>query len=364
MYYKAIVMEINNIYATVMKNDGLIAFIKYRQGLSIGDNILFIDSDIYRKEKKYAIAPFINVKFSSLVACAAIILLIFTAFLFEINNLLFTDVYAIVSIGTNSEIEIDLDKNKKIVNVKSVDKKSLKSIKKLKGMSIEECSLLIMQILKESSLFKNEYNLHISLGFINDEDENDMEYKYYIENLLKNNLKNIYDTDYNDDLKNNSEVIEKNKINDNEKRNNILNNDNNNNINDSDNKNMNENNSSKPANTHNNAIKDDDSLTDKNDEDNIDENDDDSNAENEYDNEEDNIDENDDNSNTENEYDNEEENDENDNEDNKDKIEKNENDTLDNEDEEEDSEDDSIDEDKEDELDNDLEDDSEERKEL
>ncbi len=344
MYYKAIVMEVNDIYATVMKNDGLTALIKYRQGLNIGDNILFIDSDIYRKEKKYAIAPLLNVKFPSMVACAAIIFLIIAAFIFEINNFLFTDVYAIVSIGSNSEVEIDIDKNKKIINVKSVDKKSLKSIKKLKGKSVEECSFLIIQILKESSMFKTEDNLEISLKFINDEDENDMEYKKNIENLLKSNLKNIYDTDYNYDIKRNSEVIEKNKTNNHEKRENILNNDNDSNINDSDNKNMNDNNTSKPTSTHNNDRKEDDFLTDKIDEDNFEESDDDSN--------------------TKNKYNSDKENSENENVDTKDKIERNENDTLDNEDEEEDNADNSIDEENEDELENDSEDDSEERKEL
>ena len=51
MYYKAIVMEININYVIVMKNDGTLTYIKYKPGLKIGDNIIFTESDIYKKKK-------------------------------------------------------------------------------------------------------------------------------------------------------------------------------------------------------------------------------------------------------------------------------------------------------------------------
>ena len=104
---------------------------------------------------------------------------------------MFLDAYAVVSIGTNSEIEIELDKNRRIVNVKTNDKKNLKSLKKLKGKNIDEGSLLIKQIIDDNKLFSKDDELLICFDFIKDDDEMNLNYEYYIEDVLRKNFDDI-----------------------------------------------------------------------------------------------------------------------------------------------------------------------------
>lgn len=177
MWFKGIIMEMKEDYLIVMKNDGDIVRVKNKDGANVGDTIIFLEEDICenKKEKKSKNKAIITI----ISAVASIIILIIPIIQNNIHK-----PYALVSLDINPSIEIELNKNKKIISVNSLNKdgEELK-LSGLKGLSLQDASKQLKNILKD-----NNYNLKndsaiISFTFLANKE--DTKYEEEVKNIIK-----------------------------------------------------------------------------------------------------------------------------------------------------------------------------------
>ncbi len=124
MYLKAILMEIKEDYCLALTDDGFIIRIKKRRGVSVGGKIYVLEEDLYKDVSNDNISSVSNrkivksdlLKRASLVAAA--ILTFITAGLFNLSQ---REVYAVVSIDSDSSVQMELNKNNKIKSVTSLN---------------------------------------------------------------------------------------------------------------------------------------------------------------------------------------------------------------------------------------------------
>ncbi|ATD55313.1 anti-sigma factor domain-containing protein [Clostridium chauvoei] len=96
--FKGLVMEIKNNTAIVMKDDGSIIKIKYKDGINVGDKIIFLKEDIIDIK---------NYGYKKILSIAALFMVAILLYL----NFKPTDLYAVVSLDVNPSIDLKLDKN-------------------------------------------------------------------------------------------------------------------------------------------------------------------------------------------------------------------------------------------------------------
>ncbi|WP_040211132.1 anti-sigma factor domain-containing protein [Clostridium polynesiense] len=181
MYYKAIVMEIRKPYALVMKNDGSIIRIKYKEGLKIGETILFLEEDIYKEYKK-TVSLFNYRKLLKNTAIAALLLIVFIIPI--LPSRIAAQAYATLSLDNNSSVKMNLDREKKIISINGKNPQGeIIELNQLKGKNFDEAS----EVLK--NLLKSQGNKSMIIGFAFHNDVNDTEYEKYIKKILVNNFK-------------------------------------------------------------------------------------------------------------------------------------------------------------------------------
>lgn len=177
--YKGIVVEIEDDYIIVMKQDASMLKVKYKQGLSIGDKIYFFTEDVLSKK-----SPKINKKVfaSIMVAMLAFVVLVF-------KPMIFNKTYAVVSFDINPSIELQVDKNGIVTNVKGLndDGKNL-NINDIKGLSIQEgIEALKSELAKDGYINKNNSLL---VGFAFSEVE-DKEFEDKLQQSIKASFKDV-----------------------------------------------------------------------------------------------------------------------------------------------------------------------------
>ena len=148
MYYKGIILEIKKEYSLVLCDDGSVVRIKSREGLKTGDEIFYLEEDLYRKENEKngtVILPFTSGEkkphakkdtLMKIAALAAALLLCFgTIGTVNMNN----QVYAAVSMDAEKSMQFDLNRKGKVVGITSYGQKlSEREMAEYKGLSIEE----------------------------------------------------------------------------------------------------------------------------------------------------------------------------------------------------------------------------------
>ena len=148
MYYKGIILEIKKEYSLVLCDDGSVVRIKSRDGLKTGDEIFYLEEDLYRKGNENngtVVLPFTSGSkkhqakkdtLMKIAALAAALLLCFgTIGTVNMNN----QVYAAVSMDSEKSMQFDLNRKGKVVGITSYGQKlSEAQMKKYKGLSIEE----------------------------------------------------------------------------------------------------------------------------------------------------------------------------------------------------------------------------------
>lgn len=173
-------MDIKEDYSIVMKEDSSMVKIKNKENMGIGDSIIFLDEDLYIES---SIKSTKSKVITSLLAIAA-------ALVFVILPTVKTNVgtsYAILSLDINPSIEIELDKNKKIVKAYGVneDGKDI-DLDELKGLTLDTGLDKLKNTLRDMNI-STDNNIIVGFAFLTDEE--DSEFEKEIKSIIDERLK-------------------------------------------------------------------------------------------------------------------------------------------------------------------------------
>ncbi|MGL5750147.1 MAG: anti-sigma factor domain-containing protein [Paraclostridium sp.] len=181
MYFKGVVMEIKNDYAIVMKDDSTIVRVKNKKGLKSGDVIIFLEDDIYESKS------FKNNKFNKIaapfMAVAAVLMVLVIPMVSKNKDI----AYALMSLDVNPSIQMELDKDKKIVSIEGMNDDGRKlNLGTLKGMDLESGLNQIKIILENQKYSINNDSAIVGFTFL--ESDKDINYEEDVKNIVKNSL--------------------------------------------------------------------------------------------------------------------------------------------------------------------------------
>ncbi len=136
--YKCLVLECEGSFMHVLTDDGEHLRIKVKSGNNIGDTIYFFEDDIISEKNKVSL---INDKFKYISSIAAIFIIFFLA-----NYSISNSGYALISLDINPSIEMEINKNGRVVKVISLNEEAnnLVSDLSLKGSSYEDAIDIIL----------------------------------------------------------------------------------------------------------------------------------------------------------------------------------------------------------------------------
>lgn len=181
MYFKGVIMEVKDDYSIVMKNDSTMVRIKNKYGIKEGDVIIFLEEDIY--EAKSSRYKNFNKIFIPFVTVAAMLMVLIVPMISKNKDI----AYALMSLDVNPSIQMELDKNKKIVNIKGINDDGNKlNLGTLKGMDLES-GLNQIEIILENQKYSVKNDSAI-VGFTFLEADKDSKYEEDIKNIVKNSL--------------------------------------------------------------------------------------------------------------------------------------------------------------------------------
>lgn len=177
MWYKGIVIELlKNDVAILLTDEGEFVKVKQKQGMEVGQTILFLDQD---KIINQAI-PFTpkKKKFIPIFAAIAAMLLVFL-----IPNVKQQTAYAILSVDINPSFELELDETLTIVGIKTLnDSANQLVLEQVKGMNLEQGLQIIRNVLSEANYSLTQDSILFSLAFLGQED---LDYETSVKESLK-----------------------------------------------------------------------------------------------------------------------------------------------------------------------------------
>ncbi|WP_099192437.1 anti-sigma factor domain-containing protein [Tepidibacter mesophilus] len=206
MIYKACIMKIEDDFAIVLSDDMQYRKIIKKDGMNIGNNIIFVEEDIYREKK---------INYKRISALAAVVFVLFMSInIFNIKNNKNIATVAVVSLDINPSIEFELNKKgvvlkvnnineeaNKIIDEKAVGKRiedalyiTINNAKEKNYLSVQKNSVLISAVILDSSM-KNKLKVETDLQTKLNEDESDNYINIVYLESNKNNMKNAHKND-------------------------------------------------------------------------------------------------------------------------------------------------------------------------
>ncbi|MCJ8342973.1 MAG: anti-sigma factor domain-containing protein [Cetobacterium sp.] len=187
MYYKGIIMELNKDHVIVMKNSGNMVKIKIKDGLEIGDSILFTEEDIIQKSK---VIEFKNKKILKPLVIVASIFFIFILNFSNKHKDPISSPYALVTLDINPSISIEVDENKIVVNAKGLNKDGKKmNMKDLNGKSLDEATKIIKSYVDSSKYIKNKDSMIVGFAFL--ESTNNKTFEKNVQSIISKNFNGV-----------------------------------------------------------------------------------------------------------------------------------------------------------------------------
>lgn len=183
MWYKGIIIEIKEKYSIVLKDDSSLIRIKNREGIKVGDAIIFLEDDIYIVEsRKNIITKFI----APIIAIAASLALIIVPFVK--NQTL--NAYALISLDINPSIQFELDEDKNIIDIYGLNEDSKKlMLDKVKGMSLNDGIKEIKVLLENENYDLKNNDAIVGFSFLTNNTSNKFENE--VKNIIKQNLNDL-----------------------------------------------------------------------------------------------------------------------------------------------------------------------------
>ena len=187
MYYKGIVIDINDKFAIVMINSGEVIKIKLKGKLCVGDTIMFTEKDIVKDKK---VSQFKNKKLIIPIVTAALICLIVTFNVTSkyINNILTP--YALVTLDINPSIGLEVDEENIVLNAKGLNNDGNKiNIGELKGKSLNDATKILKDYIENNKEIKNKDSMIVGFAFLNNKE--DKTFEENVQNTIRNNFNGI-----------------------------------------------------------------------------------------------------------------------------------------------------------------------------
>ena len=154
MIYKGKVLEVNNDFAIVLTNSMEYLKVKKKEGLLVGNQIIFVDDDVY-KENSFS---YKNMLGYAAVLAVMLLSISFIANFSAINNL-FTATAAIVSVDINPSIELKVDNKHKVIKATPLNADAHEILSdQLKGLDIEDAVFVLILNAKEKQYLTAERN--------------------------------------------------------------------------------------------------------------------------------------------------------------------------------------------------------------
>lgn len=183
MWFKGIVMEVNEDYSLVMKEDSQIVRIKNKEGMKKGDINIFLEEDLY--EEKISNNKNKNKIIVSILSIAAILAIVVLPMMQnnKINS------YALVSLDINPSINFELDDNMNIVSIRGINKdgKNL-NLESLNGLTLDEGLKKLKLYLENEKYNLSKDSIIVGFTFLTDKEDN----------AYENDVKSIIGTEFKD----------------------------------------------------------------------------------------------------------------------------------------------------------------------
>lgn len=180
---KVIVMEIKDNYAIGIKEGGEIVRIKKKPNLSVGDKIYVLPEDLYKEDKVKGVVPLplINNKSKRIKMnpnivrrVASLVAVFILCFSFLMLPQFTRTAYAMASFDGEKSVQMQLDRNNRILTVESVDNSVSKDeLKKYKGKNINQLDSEFNKLLGEGTILigyapeKDDWNKEDFLKYVN-----------------------------------------------------------------------------------------------------------------------------------------------------------------------------------------------------
>jgi len=206
MIYKGCIMKIEDNFAIVLSDDMQYMKVIKKDGMNVGNQIIFVKDDIYNENK---------INYKKISALAAVVFVLFMSIsIFDINNNKNMVAAAVVSLDINPSIEFELDKKGIVIKVNDINKEANEIIdKEIIGKKIEDAlyitinnarekdyisaqksSVLISDVILDSTV-KDKLNIEENLQVKLNNDKKDSYIKIV---YLKSNKSNMKDAHKND----------------------------------------------------------------------------------------------------------------------------------------------------------------------
>ena len=183
MWFKGIVMEVNEDYSLVMKEDSQIVRIKNKEGMKKGDINIFLEEDLY--EEKISNNKNKNKIIVSILSIAAVLAIVVLPMMQnnKINS------YALVSLDINPSINFELDDDMNIVSIRGINKdgKNL-NLESLNGLTLDEGLKKLKLYLENEKYNLSKDSIIVGFTFLTDKEDN----------AYENDVKNIIGTEFKD----------------------------------------------------------------------------------------------------------------------------------------------------------------------
>lgn len=181
---KVIVMEIKDNYAICMKEGGEVIRIKKKPNLSVGDKIYVLPEDIYKEEKANGFVPLpliknnskrIKINPNTVRRVASMVAVFILCFSFLMLPQFTRTAYAMASFDGEKNVQMELDRNNRILDIESVDNSISKDeLKKFKGKNINQLDSEFNELLGSGKILigyapeKDNWNQEDFIKYIND----------------------------------------------------------------------------------------------------------------------------------------------------------------------------------------------------
>lgn len=179
MYHKGLIMEIKEDYCLVMEDTGNIVRIYKKGNMQVGQQIYFLNEDIYNEKiQDKKMVNFMQKPFTKVVLTALTVILLFVTLHFS-EVLKPVDAYAMVSFDGNKSLQLEIDNKHKIKDVITYDNTiNEEKLKQLKGKKLENIKKQLKELLNT-----NQDSYLIGYAFY---DENDIDDKEELIHIINN----------------------------------------------------------------------------------------------------------------------------------------------------------------------------------
>ncbi|MEJ8554651.1 anti-sigma factor domain-containing protein [Tepidibacter sp. Z1-5] len=166
MIYKGCIIKIEGDFAIVLSDDMQYIKVIKKDGMNIGNHIIFVKDDIYSENK-------INYKKISILA-AVVFILFMSINIFNIKNNKNMIAAAVVSLDINPSIEFELNKKGIVIKVNEINEEANEIIDKdVVGKKVEDALYITINNAKEKSYISSQKNSVLISDVILDSTVND-----------------------------------------------------------------------------------------------------------------------------------------------------------------------------------------------